>query len=366
MGLFNLKPFKIMINSYLLKKEPISLIHFITNKCNARCKHCFIDFKNPGIFKNELSLEEIEKLSKTFGKSLFNINLTGGEPFLREDIFEIARLYFKNAKVNSIFITTNGMFTEKIRAFIDKFISSGINGKIIFSISIDNFEKEHDLNRGVPGLFKNSFNSYNLIEGYKNPNITANIGLTVTSHNYNNVSKLYDSLKGKGIKSFTATIMREEGVVKRIDPKIKKNILNSYSKLIKKIREDQLDNGERGFGRGFQFRLMNSKNILMNKIIQKTYLNKKFISPCAAGSLLGVIYANGDIYPCEILSDFKLGNLRDYDMNFIKLWNDKKAKDCRAFIKRTKCSCTFECAWTLNIISQFKFLSPLLVNTLRS
>ena len=71
------KFFRIFLNSYFLKKEPISLVHFITNKCNARCKHCFIDFKNPDIFKNELSLKEIEKLSRNLGKSLFNINLTG-------------------------------------------------------------------------------------------------------------------------------------------------------------------------------------------------------------------------------------------------------------------------------------------------
>jgi len=155
---------KLALNSYILRKEPISLIHFVTNNCNARCKHCFIDFNNPDTFKKELNLKEIEKLSKTFGNSLFNINLTGGEPFIRKDLFQIAKIYLKNSKIKSLFISTNGMFTDKIKLFLDQFISLKTKTKLIFSISIDNFEIKHDLNRNVKGLFKNAIKSYKLIK----------------------------------------------------------------------------------------------------------------------------------------------------------------------------------------------------------
>ena len=356
----------LILNSYFLKKEPISLVHFITNRCNARCKHCFIDFNNPEIFKQELSLKEIEKLSKNLGKNLFNVNLTGGEPFLRKDIFEIAELYFKNSGIKSVFITTNGMFTQKIKEFIDKFIKSKTNGKIIFSISIDNFEKQHDFNRNVKGLFNNAIKTYKMIQDYGNPNIISNIAITVTHHNHEEIISLYSYLKKMGIKNFTATIMREEGIVKKIPLDMKKKILDVYVKLTNKIYKDQVEGKTEGFGSHFQGRLMNSKNIIMKKIIAKTYLKKKFISNCPAGSLFGVVYANGDVYPCEILDEAKLGNLRDYDMNFMKLWNDKKTLECRRFVKNTQCNCTFECAWTLNIISNFKFIPSLMYNALKS
>ena len=137
-----------------------------------------------------------------------------------------------------------------------------------------------------------------------------------------------------------------------------------HRKLIKIIHQDQIKGETEGFGNHMQGKLMNSKNIIMNKIILDTYTHKKFIVPCSAGSLFGVIYANGDTYPCEILNK-KLGNLRDYDMNFMKLWKDKKAKSCRNFIKKSKCSCTFECVWTLNIISNFKFIFPLVRNAIK-
>ena len=65
-------------NVVIDQDKPISLIHFITNRCNARCDHCFIDFGNKDSQSAKISIENIEKLSKTFGEQLMNINLTGG------------------------------------------------------------------------------------------------------------------------------------------------------------------------------------------------------------------------------------------------------------------------------------------------
>lgn len=60
----------VLKNVYLKRTEPISLVHFLTNRCNARCSFCFIDFEDPNTFANELTLNEIEKLTKNLGSSL--------------------------------------------------------------------------------------------------------------------------------------------------------------------------------------------------------------------------------------------------------------------------------------------------------
>ena len=70
--------FHVLNNLQFRKNEPVSLVHFVTNRCNARCSFCFIDFDNPKTFQGELTIEEIEKLTKNLGKSLLNVNLTGG------------------------------------------------------------------------------------------------------------------------------------------------------------------------------------------------------------------------------------------------------------------------------------------------
>ena len=358
---------KLVTNAYLTWSEPISLVHFISLRCNARCKHCFIDFDDPEIYKGEMTLDEIREMTKHMGGSLLNANLTGGEPFLRRDIWEIAEAYFRNAKVKSLYITTNGMFTAFTKELIDKFLASGIRGKLIFAISIDNFEEGHDENRRVKGLFKNAMETYKMIKGYDSPNILADIALTVTHHNYDDVVPLYNYLKKEyGVNAFTASAMREEGIIKSINPETKTKIFKSYKELTDLIREDLLGKRTVGFRETLQGRIMNAKNLIALKILQKVYPKPQYVSHCPAGALFGVIYSNGDVYPCEILGDRRLGNLRDYNMDFMKLWKNDKTKECKEFIKKINCNCSYECAWSLNIVANIQYIPKLIWGVVRS
>ncbi len=357
----------LLTNAYLIWNNPISVVHFITMRCNARCKHCFINFDDPKTFLADLTLDEIQEMSKHMGNSLINVNLTGGEPLLRKDIFEIAKAYFKNAGIQSLYVTTNGMFTEWTKEFIDKFISSGIKGKLIFAISIDNFEEDHNRNRNVENLFKNAMATYKMIQSYNKNNIIADIALTVTHHNYDKVIELYNHLKKEYcVNAFTVTAMREEGIIKKLDPEIKEKIYNAYKNLTKIIRQDLIDKKITGFKNTLQGRIMNSKNFITFDILEKIYKRPQYVSRCPASALFGVIYANGDVYPCEILDNKKIGNVRDYKLNFMDLWNSDVNKATRQFIKKTKCNCSYECAWSLNIISDIRYIPKLLLGVIRS
>ena len=92
--------------------------------------------------------------------------------------------------------------------------------------------------------------------------------------------------------------------------------------------------------------------------------NNSYVSPCHASSLFGVITADGKVFPCEILEDRMIGDLRDYDMNFMEVWNSSKNKNTKDFILKSKCRCTYECALSFNILGnwryQFKLLSSLI------
>lgn len=349
-----------IFNLYFLKNRPFSLVHFITEHCNARCEHCFLDFSNRGNFKEELSLKEIVELTKSLNGTLYNVNLTGGEPFLRNDFFEIAEAYFHNAGVKSAYISTNGMFTEKIKEFIDRFVKAKIRGKIIFSISVDNFEALHDKNRNVPGLFKNALRSFYLIKKYNSPDILANLGITIGEHNYHNLIDFYHCLRENNIDDFVIFPVREEGRIKNINPQEKKEIAQIYAKLSQLIFWDPVRKNKKSL---FQA-LLNSKNIILNQIIRDTYLKPRFISYCTAASLFYVIRSNGEVYPCEIL-DAPLGNLRDFNMDFSKFLKTQKVKNCRKYVINSKCHCIYPCVWTVNILSKPNFLPGLFYYTLK-
>ena len=133
----------------------------------------------------------------------------------------------------------------------------------------------------------------------------------------------------------------------------------AYKELTNQIRED-LKNGEAaGFQGTFVGRVLNSKNDIQYGFLQDTYLEPHYISHCPAGALFVVIYANGDVYPCEILENRKLGNLRNYKMNMLELLQNAEARSCKKFIKDTNCHCTYECAWSINIISNKQYIPSL-------
>ena len=96
----------------------------------------------------------------------------------------------------------------------------------------------------------------------------------------------------------------------------------------------------------------------------KNYSTNEFISNCHAGTLFGIIASNGDIFPCEILENSKLGYLRENNLNFMKIWENNIAKKTVKDIIDTKCRCTYECGMSFNILGNVKYHPKLLINSL--
>src|SRR3989344_921381 len=102
-------------------RTPLYLIFFVTSRCNLRCEHCFF-WRELNQAKKELSLEEIDKVTKNMDPLLL-LRMTGGEPFLRTDLPEIAGLFYKNAGMRNLGINTAGFFTKRIVESVKKILS---------------------------------------------------------------------------------------------------------------------------------------------------------------------------------------------------------------------------------------------------
>lgn len=349
----------LVANIHLTRRNPVSLIHFVTNRCNARCSFCFIDFDNPETFRGEMSLSEIDRLTRTVGPHLQNINLTGGEPFARKDLLDIARSWFGNTSIRSMFITSNGSLTDRMVAFTRALLKEFPGRKIAFSLSIDAFAEQHDEIRKVKGLFGKAMASYHALRELS-PDVMVNLAITVSHENYAIVDSLYDALVGQyGVRAVTCTLVREEGVY-RIPIEHKREILTAYDSLSRRIADDLRTGRLEGYDSdSLQGRLMNKKNVIVNRVLRETYLEPRYISPCHAGSLFGIINADGMVRPCEIL-DRTLGNLRDYDMDFLRLWHDRPTIEAKHWILDSHCHCTYECAWSFNVLGNLRYQPALL------
>ena len=356
---------RVVKNILFNRKEPISLGHFVTNRCNARCSFCFIDFDDPKTFSHELTLEEIDKLTKNLGKSLLNVNLTGGEPFARKDLTEIAKKYLTNSTIQSIYITTNASLPERIKNFSEEVSKFDKNAELTFQISIDDLPENHNRVRKIKNLFDNCIETYRLLKKMGD-NINPVVSITVTHENCDNIKEIFNYLnKDCGIDAIKCTIVRDEGVYTTPTEKQKK-ILEAYDWLTNEIKNKMKTREIINYNsNSLQGRLHQKKDIMSWEMIKKMYLEPKYISPCHAGSLFGIISSKGKIHPCEILEGKELGDLRENDMDFMKIWNNQKTKDTKNFILKSKCNCTYECALSYNILGNWRYQTKLAAAALK-
>ena len=133
------------ISSFTFLKQNIGsppfLTLFVTSKCNLRCLHCF-NWKSLNK-KDDLALEEIKKLSLQL-EDLDSLLISGGEPFLRDDLPKIVEFFYKNNKLNTLTIPTNGFLTEKIHSQIQKILKIAEGKTVWLNFSLDGTEKMHD------------------------------------------------------------------------------------------------------------------------------------------------------------------------------------------------------------------------------
>lgn len=286
--------------SKFFKRRLRTIIFFVTSKCPLYCKHCFYNAELNQPIK-ELSLEEIEKIADNI-KGLEYLQLSGGEPFVREDIPEIAEIFFKRG-LKKLIIPTNGYLTEQVIKQAEKMKQAGYNFSI--TVSIDGFMGTHNSIRG-----KNCFdNAMRTFDRLKELGIETGFIVSLSKLNYSDYISLIKFLKEK---------------TDNIDPvlvRAKPNIMLSVEEF-EKIRPE-LEN--LAYGNLTPFYKARKK--ILNDIYSSVIQGKPVPYKCLAGTIIAVIEPDGQVRSCEIRA--KLGNLRDYDYNINKILKiDKIPERC--------------------------------------
>ena len=346
------------IDSILWKRTPIHLTLFLTKRCNAKCRHCFYihDRNLSNVNNDELSLDEIEKLSASMGKLLW-LAFSGGEIFLRDDIVEIVEIFYRNNKPAIMLFPTNGLLTDKISRRIEEILQECHKSIIAVKLSLDGTERLHDSMRGAEGSFKKTMRTYEALGRLlsKYPNFELGINTVFSSENQDCMDELIEFVNGlENIKTHTVSLIRgdvSDEALKGID-------IQKYLKTIQKI-ESNLKNSKASVYRFRGARIKAAQDILQRRLIYETTLKKKQLIPCYAGRLNLVITETGDLFPCESFS-MKLGNIRESDYDIERVLKSGDAQKVISSITKKGCFCTHECYMMTNILFN-PFMYPALL-----
>lgn len=333
---------------------PLYLVFFVTDRCNARCRHCLFGDGTvfPGV-KSELTLEEIERVALTMGR-LFFLLPTGGEPFLREDLAEIVRVFYRTTGVGNVAIPTNGSLTARTVSTVERVLSECPKLTLSIDVSLDAVGEAHDALRGVPGLFSKAVLTLRELQRIERrvPRFSVNIETTVTAFNdrllEENLDYFTRELKPTAIFTLLARGSPREQASLNVD-------LPRYLAYAGRLEKALLGGEVAGYRHFAGADLINAKRIVRHRLISRIAAEHRCLLPCFAGSLGAALFANGEVYPCELHTDLPLGNVRECAYDFRAIWNSPRATEARRKIRRGRCFCTYECFLTLNILFNPRF-----------
>lgn len=287
----------------------------VTYRCNAKCHMCN-RWQQPSKKEQEISIEIYEKLPL-----LKTINVTGGEPFLREDLEDVIGVLKK--KTNRLVISSNGYFTDRILKLFEKHRDVGIR------ISIEGLPKANDELRGIKDGFDRGLRT--LIELSHRGIKDIGFGITMSDRNARDMIELYHLAKMMGLEFATAAVHNAYYFNKFDNTFAHPEVaVEELKKLIRELlRSSKVKDWFRAY---FNYGLIN--------YVQ----GKPRLLPCEMGLDSFFLDPFGEILPCNVMNE-SMGNLRE--QTFKELWNGTKAVRVRGLIKNCDKNC-----WMIGSVSQ--------------
>jgi MoaA/NifB/PqqE/SkfB family radical SAM enzyme len=281
---------------------------------------------------------EIQRISETLGGNLGVLILAGGEPFTRKDLPEIVRAFYENNKLESVYLMSNGQIQKRIMPDVTRILEECPDLNVTVALGIDGLKDEHEKIRQKVGSWDIAIDTARQLQQIKREynRLDVQTCTCFMNSNQDTIFEWYDFLK--------YDLKPDKVNFNYIRPPsanpIELDIDHSrYGKLAAMIDDDSrhaaIKNNYGGNAGYFKAAI----DIYMHGLISKTQEEQKAQMTCYAGTAGGVIYDEGTVSSCENLAP--VGNLRDFDWDFQKLWVSSAMKERR---KKAAdgCFCTHE------------------------
>lgn len=326
--------------------SPPFVILFINSICNMKCEHCFY-WQNLNR-RDDLSFDELVSLSNQLGR-IENLNLSGGEPFMRKDFGAVCRHFIRQNKVKEIYVPSNGYYTEKTIEQISETLKEKSLKYFVIELSLDGMPEFHDKFRATKNSFAKAMETYDALAELqkKDPRLQIHSISTATADNMDEIRRLTTFLYERcpQMAHHNLALIRGD----RKNPTLQGPQLNEYVALAEYVKRLWAPREEGRYGGVVEPLLQWAK--------VKTAQEQTQVIPCKAGVLSTVIYSNGDVSVCE--THAPIGNIRQ--QSFGEIWHSEKARRVRAAIKSKECYCTNEIFMWPSITFQPKHLAKALI-----
>ncbi len=319
---------------------PPTLNLLVTLRCDMRCRHCFLweQLEDPREAR-ELSLEEIEAMARTMDP-LFSLVLSGGEPFLRKDLAQIARVFAEHNQVKVLTILTGGQMTGRIREVTREILRLCPEILVAVGVSLDGVGPRHDEIRQKTGAFDRAVQTVLMLKelAVHEPRVSVQACTCLTGLNQDHIFELYEYLR-EDLRPdrIAVNLIRQDS----LDPGAREFNPAVYERLIRMVREDTCSGRLRNRFTFDRFGIMTVADICMTHMILATLQEGRPQIRCRAGSVSSVVFPDGSVFPCEMKQDW--GNLKEFGFDFSRFWTARREKARKeGALPGRECFCTHE------------------------
>jgi len=292
----------------------------ITKACNLKCEHCYRDAGE--VARNELTTKEGKSLLaelKTLGFKI--VIFSGGEPLLRDDLYELIRFAKKLGLISVL--GTNGILIDNDCA--QRLKDTGLKR---VGISLDSVDcNQHDRFRAHPGAWDRTVLA---MKHCRSVGLEFQVHTTVTKKNIDEILKITDFAQAIGADAHHIFFLVPTGRGKQID-----NIIpepDEYELLLNNILEKQSS---------VRLELKPVCAPQFIRIAKVKKISLRFEKGCLSGTKYACILPEGQVHPCPYMP-IDLGNIREG--GFTKIWQESKVlEDLRNLELKGKCGiCEFK------------------------
>ena len=325
---------------------PASYTVAVTYRCNSRCKTCNIYKKKC----DEMEPADYAKIFKSIGNSAYWVTMSGGEPFLRDDLAEIIDAIYQNSKPKIINIPTNGLLHEKIPQKVKKIAENCPQTDIVINLSIDAIGVKDSEIRGVPDAYSKAIKTYQALKNLDLPNLNLGIHTVISKFNVDQFHYIATKLMELEPDSYVTEIAENRVELDTMDSDITPTVMNyaqAIDFLLFKIKQKKFSGMNK---------ITQTFRVEYYKMVKKILRQERAQMRCYAGILSAQITPDGIVWPCCIKA-VNVGDLKEHNYNFKKLWRKSpELREERKKIQAENCYCPMANASYTNMLMNDKIL----------